>query len=64
MAANTTARENVSFAIVGTGGAGAITAGSILQEAAGKAGWYGLLVRSVGPQIRGGEAAVGSQPAY
>jgi len=49
--------ENVSFAIVGSGGAGAITAGSILQEAAGKAGWYGLLVRSVGPQIRGGEAA-------
>ena len=49
--------ENVSFAIVGTGGAGAITAGSILQEAAGRAGWYGYLTRSVGPQIRGGEAA-------
>jgi len=48
---------NVSFAIVGSGGAGAITAGSILQEAAGKAGWYGLLLRSVGPQIRGGESA-------
>lgn len=27
------------------------------MEAAGKAGWYGLLTRSVGPQIRGGEAA-------
>ncbi len=50
-------RESVSFAIVGTGGAGAITAGSILLEAAGRAGWYGLLNRSVGPQIRGGEAA-------
>ncbi len=50
-------RENVSFAIVGSGGAGAITAGSLLLEAAGKIGWYGLLVRSVGPQIRGGEAA-------
>lgn len=49
--------KNVSFAIVGTGGAGAITAGSILIEAAGKSGWYGLLNRSVGPQIRGGEAA-------
>lgn len=49
--------NNVSFAVVGTGGAGAITAGSILLEAAGKAGWYGLLTRSVGPQIRGGEAA-------
>jgi|FLOH01.1.fsa_nt_gi 2-oxoglutarate/2-oxoacid ferredoxin oxidoreductase subunit alpha len=60
-------RESVSFAIVGTGGAGAITAGSILLEAAGKIGWYGLLVRSVGPQIRGGEAAalvrLSTQPA-
>jgi len=50
-------RESVSFAIVGTGGAGAITAGSLLLEAAGKSGWYGVLNRSVGPQIRGGEAA-------
>jgi 2-oxoglutarate/2-oxoacid ferredoxin oxidoreductase subunit alpha len=49
--------ESVSFAIVGTGGAGAITAGSILLEAAGRAGYYGLLNRLVGPQIRGGEAA-------
>lgn len=51
------ARKNVSFAVVGSGGAGAITAGSLLLEAAGKAGWHGLLNRSVGPQIRGGEAA-------
>lgn len=50
-------RDSVSFAIVGTGGAGAVTAGAILLEAAGKAGWYGLMNRSVGPQIRGGEAA-------
>ncbi len=50
-------RDSISFAIVGTGGAGAITAGSLLLEAAGKAGWYGVLNRSVGPQIRGGEAA-------
>ncbi len=52
-----TPRESVSFAIVGAGGAGAITAGSLLLEAAGKCGWYGVLNRSVGPQIRGGEAA-------
>ncbi len=51
------ARDSVSFAIVGTGGAGAMTAGSLLLEAAGKSGWYGVLNRSVGPQIRGGEAA-------
>ena len=52
-----TPRNNVSFAVVGTGGKGAITAGSILLEVAGKGGWHGLLNRSVGPQIRGGEAA-------
>lgn len=34
-----------------------MTSGAMLIEAAGKAGWYGLLTRSVGPQIRGGEAA-------
>lgn len=34
-----------------------MTAGNLLLEAAGKAGWYGLMTRSSGPQIRGGEAA-------
>ncbi|MCP4316142.1 MAG: 2-oxoacid:acceptor oxidoreductase subunit alpha [Hyphomicrobiales bacterium] len=50
-------RRSISFAIVGSGGAGALTAGAILMEAAGKAGWYGIMNRSVGAQIRGGEAA-------
>ncbi|MCL4767192.1 MAG: 2-oxoacid:acceptor oxidoreductase subunit alpha [Hyphomicrobiaceae bacterium] len=54
---STGARDSACVAIVGSGGAGALTAGSILLEAAGKAGWYGLMTRSVGPQIRGGEAA-------
>ena len=49
--------KSISIAIVGSGGAGAITAGSIILEAAGKSGWYGIMNRSVGPQIRGGEAA-------
>lgn len=49
--------NSISIAIVGSGGAGAITAGSIILEAAGIAGWYGIMNRSVGPQIRGGEAA-------
>jgi len=49
--------QSISFALVGSGGAGAITAGGMLLEAAGKAGWYGIMNRSVGPQIRGGEAA-------
>jgi 2-oxoglutarate ferredoxin oxidoreductase subunit alpha len=50
-------RQDVSVAIVGSGGAGALTAGNFLLEAASSAGWQGLLSRTVGPQIRGGEAA-------
>ncbi|MDJ0949200.1 MAG: 2-oxoacid:acceptor oxidoreductase subunit alpha [Alphaproteobacteria bacterium] len=57
MARQEQARDSVSIAITGSGGGGAITAGGILMEAAARAGWYGLLTRSVGPQIRGGEAA-------
>ncbi|OMH38349.1 2-oxoglutarate synthase [Motiliproteus sp. MSK22-1] len=34
-----------------------MTAGNLLLEAAGRAGWFGLMTRSAGPQIRGGEAA-------
>lgn len=50
-------RESVSVAVMGSGGAGALTAGNLLLEAASSAGWQGLLSRTVGPQIRGGEAA-------
>jgi len=52
-----TARTTVSVAVCGSGGAGVMTAGNMLLDAAAKAGWYGLMVRSSGPQIRGGEAA-------
>lgn len=51
------AGASISVAIVGSGGAGTLTAGGLLLEAANEAGWYGILTRSVGPQIRGGEAA-------
>ncbi len=50
-------RESISIAITGSGGAGVMTAGNLLLEVAAQAGWYGLMVRSSGPQIRGGEAA-------
>jgi len=50
-------RPSISVAIVGSGGAGALTVGNFLLEAASVAGWQGLLTRTVGPQIRGGEAA-------
>lgn len=49
--------QNISVAVLGSGGAGALTAGNLLLEAACEAGWQGLLTRTVGPQIRGGEAA-------
>ena len=48
---------SVSVAFVGSGGAGVLTTGGMLLEAACAAGWYGMLTRSVGAQIRGGEAA-------
>ena len=48
---------SVSVALTGSGGAGAMTAGQILLDAASRAGFYGLMTRSMGPQIRGGEAA-------
>jgi len=49
--------SGVSIAIAGSGGAGVMTAGTLLLAAAAKAGAYGLMVRTSGPQIRGGEAA-------
>ena len=51
------ASPSVSIAIIGSGGAGALTTGDCLLEAASTAGWHGLFTRTLGPQIRGGEAA-------
>ncbi|GEO80374.1 2-oxoglutarate synthase [Pararhodospirillum oryzae] len=48
---------SVSIALTGSGGAGVMTAGRILMDAAAEAGLYGLMTRSLGPQIRGGESA-------
>ena len=49
--------KSVSVALTGSGGAGVMTAGGLLLDAVAKVGCYGLQTRSVGPQIRGGEAA-------
>lgn len=49
--------QSLSIALTGSGGSGVMTTGSLLLEAAAKAGWYGFMSRSSGPQIRGGEAA-------
>ena len=51
------AASSISIALAGSGGSGVMTAGTLLLDAAAKAGLYGLMVRTSGPQIRGGEAA-------
>ncbi|WP_296898469.1 2-oxoacid:acceptor oxidoreductase family protein [Thiohalocapsa sp.] len=58
----------LTVAVTGAGGSGAVTAGLILLEAVAAAGLYGLLRRSAGPQIRGGESAAllrfGPEPVH
>jgi len=54
---STGAPRSLSIAMLGSGGSGVMTAGQLLLDAAGQAGWYGMMTRSSGPQIRGGEAA-------
>jgi 2-oxoglutarate ferredoxin oxidoreductase subunit alpha len=54
---NTPSNCDISIAITGSGGAGSITAGELLLSLAGKNGCFGIMRRSFGPQIRGGEAA-------
>ncbi|RMD97869.1 MAG: hypothetical protein D6814_08695, partial [Calditrichaeota bacterium] len=49
-------RDDLILAIVGSGGEGVASAGEILLRAAAHEGLYSMLVRSYGPQIRGGES--------
>lgn len=49
--------RTVSLALTGSGGSGVMTAGQMLLQAAARAGLRGIMGRSMGPQIRGGEAA-------
>src|SRR6266536_443749 len=49
--------SSISIALAGSGGSGVMTAGTLLLNAAANAGLYGIMVRTSGPQIRGGEAA-------
>jgi 2-oxoglutarate ferredoxin oxidoreductase subunit alpha len=51
-------RNTLAVSISGSGGTGAVTVGLILLDAVAKAGFYGVMNRSFGPQIRGGESAV------
>ena len=56
-AMTTSKTDTLSIVLTGSGGAGVMTAGQTLLEAATSCGLYGLMTRSTGPQIRGGEAA-------
>ncbi len=49
--------ESYSLALTGSGGSGVMTVGQMVLHAAAQSGWYGLMGRAFGPQIRGGEAA-------
>jgi 2-oxoglutarate/2-oxoacid ferredoxin oxidoreductase subunit alpha len=51
------AKQAVSLALAGSGGAGVMTVGAMLLDAAAQAGWYGVFSRLSGAQVRGGEAA-------
>ena len=52
-----TKRKSVAIVIAGSGGTGAITAGSTLLSGAARDGHYGLMTKLSGAQVRGGEAA-------
>ena len=58
--------NKVTIALVGSGGSGVAALGDMLLAAAGKQGYYGMLRKAVGPQIRGGESAaivrLGTEP--
>ncbi len=50
-------RASISVVFAGSGGAGAMTAGAILLNAAARCGYYGVMTQLFGAQVRGGESA-------
>ncbi len=50
-------QDDITIAFTGSGGSGVIAVGEMLLRAAARVGFYGLLRKSFGPQIRGGESA-------
>lgn len=49
--------DSITLAVVGSGGAGVVSLGEMLLKSVAKVGYYGMLRKSFGPQIRGGESA-------
>jgi Pyruvate/2-oxoacid:ferredoxin oxidoreductase gamma subunit len=54
---NLGASASISLALASSGGSGVMSAGTLLLTAAAKADLYGLMVRTSGPQFRGGGTA-------
>jgi len=51
-------RKDLTVGIAGAGGDGVISAGELLLGVAARQGLYGMLFKSFGPQIRGGESTI------
>ena len=51
-------RNNIVIGIAGSGGDGIITAGELLVKAASSDGLFVFMLKSYGPQIRGGESSI------
>ena len=60
--------EEVVLAIAGSGGDGVITAGDFITKSAARKGLHAFMLKSYGPQIRGGESSarirVSARPVY
>ena len=52
------ARNDLVVGIAGAGGDGVVSAGELVLNIAAQQGLFGMLVKSFGPQIRGGESTV------
>lgn len=67
-ATTATSKQDISIALTGSGGAGVVAAGELLLKLAAELGYYGLMRRAYGPQIRGGESAallrLSNRPVY
>lgn len=50
--------DSLSIGIAGSGGDGVVLLGELLARASARAGWHSMLLKSFGPQIRGGESSV------
>ena len=51
-------RKDLTLGIAGAGGDGVISAGELLIGVAARQGLFGMLFKSFGPQIRGGESSI------